>query len=465
MSSQHLNVSGVFPHLASVGDLGPPRSEMAIAAMMPFAGRLWAVNYVSHTRHTGSGCVLMEVDEQLNRIDRPEGRGVDGTYANRIIHHPTNQLMIGPFLIDAQRRVRVVESLIEHRLAASMEHLSDPENKLMVLGMEGEFFELDVNTLEVRQLFDLCRELSLPEDARPHFKAAFTAHGRVIVANNSYDQPEYRGERAAGRLAEWDGRTWTILSDASFYEVHGRKRLGATIYATGWDRRSAILMALVGNDKGRSWQRYRLPKGTVNLEHAWQTEWPRIRELEHERYLMDCQGIFYELSPHAWGGRVHGVKPISCHLWIVPDFCNFRGMLVVGSDQTTPSRDDNVLGAEPESGLWIGKTDDLWQLGKPTGWGGPWLETPVRAGEPSDPYLMTGFEHKCVQLACDEADGPVKVRIEIDAVGNGRFAPAATVEVPGGESVHWVFPTGLSGHWVRFTTDRDCRATAHLTYT
>ncbi len=465
MSQPHLNVGGVFPHLASVGDLGPPRSEMAIAAMMPFAGRLWVVNYVSHTRRTGTGCVLMEIDEQLNRIDRPEGRGVDGTYANRIIHHPSNQLMIGPFLIDERRRVRVVESLVDHRLAASMEHLTDPENKLMVLGMEGEFFEVDLATLETRQLFDLCKELSLPQGARPHFKAGFTAHGRVIVANNSYEQAEYRGERAAGRLAEWDGGAWKVLSDASFYEVHGRKRLGATIYATGWDRRSAILMALVGDDKGRSWQRYRLPKGTVNLEHAWQTEWPRIREIEHERYLMDCQGIFYEMSPHAWAGRVQGVKPISNHLWIVPDFCNFRGMLVVGSDQTTPSHGDNVLGAEPESGVWIGKTDDLWRFGKPSGWGGPWLDTPVKAGEPSDPYLVTGFEHKCVQLACDDAKGPANISIELDATGNGRFARCATVEVPDAESVHWVFPTGLSGHWVRFVADRDCTATAYLTYT
>ncbi len=36
----------------------------------------------------------------------------------------------------------------------------------------------------------------------------------------------------------------------------------------------------------------------------WQTEWPRTREIEHERFLMDCHGMFYEFSPWAYGNRV-----------------------------------------------------------------------------------------------------------------------------------------------------------------
>ena len=27
---------------------------------------------------------------------------------------------------------------------------------------------------------------------------------------------------------------------------------------------------------------------------------------------------------------------------------------------------------QPQSGLWFGNIDDLWGMGKPSGWGGPW---------------------------------------------------------------------------------------------
>lgn len=67
-------------------------------------------------------------------------------------------------------------------------------------------------------------------------------------------------------------------------------------------------------------------------------------------------------------------------------------MLVLGSDNASAHSSDNHLTAEPVSGSWFGKTDDLWQFGKPAGWGGVWWDTPVKAGESSDPYLMTGFD-------------------------------------------------------------------------
>ena len=42
--------------------------------------------------------------------------------------------------------------------------------------------------------------------------------------------------------------------------------------------------------------------------------------------------------------------------------------------------------------------DDLWRLGKPRGIGGPWKNTEVKAGEPSDPYVMTAYDRKQVNL-------------------------------------------------------------------
>ncbi len=476
-----LNVSGVFPHLAVQADLGPPRTEIGVGGLMPWAERLWMVTYVAHTRRSGSGSGLYEIDPQLAATRRPESR--DGTYANRYIHFESNQLFIGPHVIDAGRRVRTIEPLVDCRLTAVMDHLHDPEHKVYVLTMEGELFEVDVHTLAVKQLFDLTRELELPAGAQPHFKAGFTGQGRVIVANNTHDNHEFLGLRAAGRLAEWDGGSWRILERNPFYEVHGRRRMGGLVYAVGWDRASVLLKTLVAG----GWETYRLPKASQNYDHMWQDEWPRIREVEHERFLMDAHGQWFELSPHAWGGasiaqkaetqdfptatadagpggRIWGVRPISRHLWVVSDFCNFRGMLVLGTNQVSPFNGDNVLAAEPDSGLWLGKTDDLWSWGKPAGWGGPWWDTEVVAGKPSDPFLMTGFEHKCLHLRA-RAERTVRFAVEVDFLGDGSWAPYTECEVQRGGYVCHVFPAGFSAHWVRVTAGAACRATAYFTYT
>jgi len=207
-----------------------------------------------------------------------------------------------------------------------------------------------------------------------------------------------------------------------------------------------------------------VPKATHTHEHKWQTEWPRIREVEHERFLMDLHGMFYELSPWAYGQRIWGVKPISQHLWVHGDFCTWKGMLVLGSDNASPDGAENTLCAEPQSGIWFGKTDDLWKLGKPAGWGGPWWKTPTKAGEPSDPYLMTGFEHKCLHLFHEEKD-TVKFDIELDGLGDGSFKRYATFDVGSGQAIQHAFPAGLSAHWIRIVPRSDALATAQLHYT
>jgi hypothetical protein len=177
---------------------------------------------------------------------------------------------------------------------------------------------------------------------------------------------------------------------------------------------------------------------------------------------MDHHGMFYELSPWAYGNRVWGVRPISTHLWVLGDFCTFRGMLVLGSDNASPSHGASPTTAEPQSGIWLGKTDDLWQFGKPAGWGGPWWNESVKAGEPSDPYLMTGFDGKCLHLRHD-ADKTVQFRVELDFMGHGEFEHYDTIET-NRYRVH-VFPQGLSAHWIRIVPEDDCTVTAQLHYT
>ena len=106
--SHRTQVSGVLPHLAMVADHSP-RSEAGIGGLMPWANKLWAITYVAHLAGTGSGTGLYEIDANLNLRRRPES--VVGTYANRLIHGGSNQLIIGPYVIDTQGTVRLIEGI------------------------------------------------------------------------------------------------------------------------------------------------------------------------------------------------------------------------------------------------------------------------------------------------------------------------------------------------------------------
>ena len=458
--NQYLNASGVYPHLALTADLGPPRTECGVGAMMAWAGKLWLVTYVSHTSSSGSGTGLYTIDERLEIKKHPAS--AVGTYTNRMVHWQSNQLFIGPHVIDARGQVRTVEDLLEVRICATMRHLHDPDNKVYMLGMEGEFYELDVHSLRTNFLTDLVAELGIPDHEYCHFKAGYSNFGRVVVANNSYDERDFTGVEAAGRLAEWDGERWTIIERNPFIEVNGRGDFAGTIFAAGWDKRSAILQVYtLAND---AWTRYRLPKASHCFDHMWQTEWPRIREVDHERFLMDCHGMFYELSPWAYENRVWGIRPISTHLWVHGDFCTYRGMLVLGADNASPHNGANHLAGEPQSGLYFGKTDDLWQFGKPSGWGGVWQEDEVAAGAVSDPYLMTGFDKKVLHL-CNDGPSAVSFDLEVDFLGNGKWKHYDRFHVDAEGYRHYEFPSGYSAHWARIRCRDAGVVTAYFSYT
>ncbi len=454
--------SGVVPSLAQVGELGPPRSEIGVGCLMPWSGKLYVLNYNSHKAKSGAGVSLRVIDKNMQMEVVPETRGVDGTYTNRFVHHASNQLIIGPHVIDPMHRIRTVPELQPLRVCGTTWHLTDPENLVYVLCMEGELFELNVHTLECKQLCDLNEVLNTSGEHKVHYKDCYCCFGRLVVCSNEYHEPDWKGEQAEGRLAEFDGKDWTILERKPFTCVSGRGGFGGTTFATGWDQASAILKVFTNADQ--QWTTYRLPKASHTFDHKWQTEWPRIRETEHERLLMDHHGMFYELSPWAYGNRIWGVRPISTHLWVHGDFCSWRGMLVLGADNASPSHGKSPTTAEPQSGLWFGKTDDLWQFGKPSGWGGPWWDTAVKAGEVSDPYLMTGFEHKCLHVNHD-AGTEITVDIEVDFRGHGDFHRYLQLKVPAEGYAQHTFPTGFSAHWVRLKADKDCTASAQFIYT
>jgi hypothetical protein len=116
-----------------------------------------------------------------------------------------------------------------------------------------------------------------------------------------------------------------------------------------------------------------------------------------------------------------------------------------------------------KAAVWVGTADDLWKLGKPRGFGGPWKNTAVQKGAPSDPYLMTGYDRKSLKLTNHGAK-PVRVSVLLDVAGDGRSTAYRTIEVPAGqESVH-AFEPSLNAYWVRFVADEDAVLSAQLTY-
>ncbi|WP_350274799.1 hypothetical protein [Kribbella sp. HUAS MG21] len=449
-------ISGVVPRLAVKAD-HVPRSETGIGALMPWADRLWMVTYVAHKKRTGGGTGLFTIDDDLQLSKHPAS--VVGTYANRLVHKESNQLFIGPHAIDVEGNVRTIEALVDVRLTATARHLTDEAGKVYFLGMEGEFFEVDVQTLEATQLYDLLDELDVHD--YPHFKDMYTRHGRVVVVNNSYYDKDFLAGSSDGRLAEWDGQTWTILAKTQFNTLGSANGMGPGLYAVGQDRASALLHVYLP-DTG--WKVYRLPKSTHTQDHAFTTEWPRIREVESERLLMDASGMFYELPSLTYANAVWGIRPIASHLRVVGDFCSWNGLLVLAGDQTTPIGDANPVAGQPQANLWFGKTDDLWSWGKPQGWGGPWWESSVQADVPSDPYLMTGFEHKCLHLT-HTSDTAVDFHVEVDFQGTGTFHRYRTLTVGPAGYEAFTFPVGFSAHWIRLVASTSCTATAQLTYT
>jgi len=196
--SAPIQVGNAFPNITTIAEYDSP-TEAGIGALLPWANRLWFVSYVAHIKGQGTG--LYWIDEKMQMHKHPAS--VVGTFTNRYIHTQSNQAFLGPHVIDAKGNVRTIEAIKGHRLTSTMDHLTDPDNKVYMLAMEGEFFEVDVHTLEAKQLFNLVKELGITfKQGKEHFKSGFSANGRVVVANNSYYEADYMGQQEAGRLAE-----------------------------------------------------------------------------------------------------------------------------------------------------------------------------------------------------------------------------------------------------------------------
>jgi len=467
--------SGIYPHLAFFNN----EAECGTGAVVPWAGKLWAVTYAPH-QPRGSSDKLYEISTDLTLTIRPESIG--GTPANRMIHHESGQLFIGPYVIDANGIVRVIPySEMFGRPTANARHLFDPVGKIYLASMEEALYEIDVKSLAVTTLY---RD---EQDATPgpkadlpgyHGKGMYSGQGRLVYANNGEHSDEARRNPLvpSGVLAEWNGTDWQVVRRNQFTEVTGPGGIQGNanpgtdpLWSIGWDAKSLLLMLLDGGE----WSTFRLPKASHSYDgaHGWNTEWPRIREIaEEDELLMTMHGMFWKFPRGFSLTDTSGIQPRSSYLKVIGDFCRWQDRIVFGCDDTAKSEFLNkrkakgtIAAPQSQSNLWFVEPDQLDHFGPVLGRGAVWLQEKVEAGATSDPYLFGGLPRRGLHLAHGESKA-VDFVLEIDRAGNGIWETLRIVTVPPQGYLWTEFDAKDEGVWIRVKAASNVgRATALFT--
>lgn len=476
--AEPVQVSGIYPSLAMFNNEG----ECGTGAVVPWADRLWVITYAPH-KPKGSSDKLYEITPDLKQIVRAESIG--GTPANRMIHQETKQLSIGPYVIDENRKVHVISyDTMFGRHTGNARHLTEPESKMLLATMEEGIYEVDLKNYEVTELWgdeakkDSPRKAGLPGY---HGKGLYSGQGVYVYANNGEygNDARTKPETPSGVLAEWDGKAdqWTIVRRNQFTEVTGPGGIYGNpnpdtdpIWAVGWDYRS-LLMGVRMPEKG--WTFYRLPKGSHSYDgaHGWNTEWPRIREIGEEDYLMTMHGTFWKFPKNFTPETSAGISPRSNYLKVIGDFAKWGDRLVLGCDDTAKSEFLNkrrakghIAAPQSQSNLWFVEPELLDQLGPAIGRGGVWVNDSVNKGELSDPFLFAGYEHRCLHLAHDLKE-PVTFSLDIDVKGDGNWTPFKQVVVNGPGYGFVTFDKDVQATWIRVSSDKDLgKASAVFSY-
>jgi hypothetical protein len=424
-------ISGIYPSLAMFNNEG----ECGTGAVVPWADRLWVITYGPHLPF-GSSDKLYEVTPELTQVVRPESVG--GTPANRMIHPESKQLFIGPYIIDAERKVRVIPpARMPGRLTGNARHLTDPSGKIYYATMEEGLYEVDVKTLAVKNFirdgntlkkgFKVETPLTKLESQLPgyHGKGLYTSQGRVIYANNGDRDKRVLTDPTtpSGALGEWSGEgDWKLVRRNQFTEVTGPGGIeggdpNAPVWSVGWDAKSLILMLLDGG----KWQSFRLPKVSHSYDgaHGWNTEWPRIRDIGEKDLLMTMHGAFWSFPKTFSAANTSGIRARSAYMKVIGDFARWNDRLVFGCDDSAKSEFLNkrkVKGhidsvGQSQSNLWFVNPDTPSKLGPPHASGAVWLHDSVKAGDESDPFLIAGWKHRSA-WHIDHTTGESK-RIEI----------------------------------------------------
>jgi hypothetical protein len=218
---------------------------------------------------------------------------------------------------------------------------------------------------------------------------------------------------------------------------------------------------LVVDDKNRRW---RLPVGNDSFKQLTDAAQLRIcREVATERDLLNAGGTFYELPAENADGFAK-IRPVTTHNFRIHDYASYRGMIVItGLNKEVKPGEHIVVSDDGKAAVWLGTIDDLWEMGKPIGQGGPWKNSTVKASEPSDPYLIGFYDKRTLEIS-HESTQPVKFRIEAEPIGHGPWMLYSEITVKPGETFKHQFSESFQSRWIRFIADSNCTATAWLEY-
>ncbi len=490
-SIEQRNVSGIYPSLAYYNNEG----ECGTGAVVPWAGRLWVITYGPHLPH-GSSDKLYEITPALEQIIREESIG--GTPANRMIHKESNQLFIGPYAIDENRNVRVIPySEMQGRLTGNARHLFQPDEMIYYGTMEEGFYEVNVHSLKVTELYkdgnnaEGNRVAHNDTDVNPqnatlpgaHGKGLYSGQGVLVYSNNGEATQEalQKFDVEAGVLAEWDGIDWKVVRRNQFVEITGPGGIYGNpnpetdpIWATGWDHKS-LLLGVRNFETG--WDFYRLPKASHSYDgaHGWNTEWPRIRDVGTEGrpdFLMTMHGMFWHFPENFTAQHSAGIRPRSAYLKVIGDYTRWNDRLVFGCDDSAQKeflnkrkQKGNMEGpGQSNSNLWFTSSEKPDKLGPATASGAVWLNDEIKAGEFSEPFLFSGWNNRCAWIKND-GKSAVKFTFEVDVTGTGNWSELKAVFIDADETAFIEFANNEVGEWVRIKTNADTKVTANFNYT
>ena len=307
----------------------------------------------------------------------------------------------------------------------------------------------------------------VPHHDRTRVTAMFHVRGkdkRTAAASPIFDGLG-TGETTRGVLLTRGGgfKTLRFAHEGAAYDLDGELNLRDANDAAGagWTAKNAAIpkTTLTADAASAFWTdakgtRWRLPRGDA-------TDGARVcREVCTERNLLNAYGTFYEMPADNAGGFPK-IRPIATHNRAIHDYASYRGLLVMSGVSADAKGDHIIRSDDGKCALWVGGVDDLWQLGKPRGTGGPWRDSEVKANIPSDPYLCTGFDKKRLTLTSLAA---AKIRIEADFTGTGVWSEVATLTAQPGKTLEHKFPDAFGAYWLRLVSDTGTTATAEFIY-
>lgn len=488
--NEPVEVSGIYPKLAYYNNEG----ECGTGAVVPWAGRLWVITYGPH-KPLGSSDKLYEITPSLEQITREESIG--GTPANRMIHKESNQLFIGPYAIDAERNIRVIPySVMPGRHTGNARHLLHPAEMIYYGTMEEGFYEVEVNSLKVTELYKDgntakgTRSNHSDTDVNPqnatlpgaHGKGLYSGQGVLIYSNNGEASQEAlkKFDVEAGVLAEWNGKDWKTVRRNQFVEVTGPGGIYGNpnpetdpVWATGWDYKSIILGV---RNPETGWDFFRLPKASHSYDgaHGWNTEWPRIRDIgtkDKPEYLMTMHGMFWHFPGTFTANNSAGIRPRSAYLKVIGDFTRWNDRLVFGCDDSAQKeflnkrkQKGNIEGpGQSNSNIWFTTPEKPDQLGPNTASGAVWLNEEITANQTSEPFLFSGWPKRCVWIN-NSGENDTEFVFEVDKNGTKSWSNLTAVVVPAGSSQFLEFNKNETGEWIRVIAKSATVATVNFNY-